>query len=132
MRQTMFAHSRGALALLALLALLAGCGGTETRTQLNFSISASTALQSRIATLRVFIRSNNRGDQSRDFPSSGLKWPVEIVIIPTTGNHSSDEVMLTATALDASGAVLAEHKATGRFVPEKLRTIAVPLDPQSS
>lgn len=107
----------------------AGCNDVVPRTQLTFSISASSELQAKVAKLHVSIRSDNRGDQSGDYPRADLHWPVEIVVIPAGDNTSTDQVMLTAYAYGADGVLLATHSAVAMFVPEKARTVPVPLDP---
>jgi cysteine-rich repeat protein len=116
--------------LLVLVTLLAGlgCGGTETRTQLTFEIAASAELQGRLRSLRVVVRSNNRGDQTQDFTSADLDWPVQIVVIPERGNDSTDEVTLFATAYDASREQLGASSAVAKFMPGRARTINLALD----
>jgi cysteine-rich repeat protein len=115
---------------LTLLALLAfACSNEITRTQLTFSIDASQALRASTDSLQVTLSTQSHGKQPPvSFPKGELRWPVDIVVLPLAGNGSKEAVTLEATALDASGGVLARRTWTESFKPEEATGISVSLD----
>ncbi|HEY6876876.1 MAG TPA: MopE-related protein [Polyangiales bacterium] len=122
----MMSRSFFRLCLLALFAL-AACADEVTRTQLTFSITATSSVRSSIDSLRVTVRSDGKGDQTASFGKAELNWPVEIVVVPEGGNRSTDTITLLVSAFGEDNALLANQTVSAPFQPERVREVPVSL-----
>src|SRR5690242_18135757 len=111
--------------LCLLLACLAGCRESETRTQTVVSINAAPEVQRAVSRVTVVAKSL-ADDASRELDSSDT-WPIKLVVAPKN-DDSSRQFQLNVSALNADGDELVGFVLTSGFVPRSARYASLTIE----
>jgi hypothetical protein len=120
---------------LTLLGLLVGCAAEVHQvpaTEVVVRISADPEVLETLVTLRVRTAREGRegawrASADRSFARADLRWPVDIVIIPSAENEAKARFEVIVESVAADGEVLAQARAIAGFVRRESRVLPVRL-----
>jgi hypothetical protein len=131
MLKTARALACSALALLACFGACAPEAKQVPATQLTVRVSADAPLRSSLDRLRLRTAAPTKGRWTQrlehTYAAATLRWPVDLVLVPTEESAADDTFEIIVEALDLGGSVLAQSRVLTSYVLREAHILPLPL-----